>query len=201
MPKVSSSPTWRKNKPTRPNVMWGCDLRLPGTGISSSPSYEEDDSHDGNNDWASHILPYLWIGDAAAAANATKLQQHNISHVLNVSREPNSSLGSGVETLQIPICDKIAEPISESFPAVIDFIRKAKESGGSVLVHCKGGVSRSPTVVMAYLMNQYGMSYKKTMDFVMNKRPRVYPNLGFDLALMQYSEQMQQKWASPATQR
>ena len=59
------------------------------------------------------------------------------------------------------------------------FIRNALRCGGVVFVHCYGGVSRSATLVIAFLMWQYGMSMFDAMAFVRSKRSVVFPNPGF----------------------
>lgn len=45
----------------------------------------------------------------------------------------------------------------------------------SVLVHCRAGRSRSPTVIIAYLMRKYHITYEDTLKFVRTKR-RVKPS-------------------------
>ena len=48
-----------------------------------------------------------------------------------------------------------------------------------VLVHCRAGVSRSATLVIAYLMKRHGMSLDDALAHVRAKRPRIAPNEGF----------------------
>lgn len=45
----------------------------------------------------------------------------------------------------------------------------------SILVHCEAGRSRSPTIIIAYLMRKYGMNYEDSLKFVRTKR-KVKPN-------------------------
>jgi len=44
------------------------------------------------------------------------------------------------------------ENLSKYFLACNKFIKGALEQGGTVFVHCYAGVSRSATIVIAYLM-------------------------------------------------
>jgi protein-tyrosine phosphatase len=53
-------------------------------------------------------------------------------------------------------------------------------------VHCQQGVSRSPSIVIAYLIRNHGMSYESALAFVRRKRACVKPNPGFAQALVEW---------------
>ena len=48
-----------------------------------------------------------------------------------------------------------------------------------IFVHCNGGISRSATIVIAYLMLFEDLSFDDALDFVQSKRACVSPNDGF----------------------
>lgn len=48
-----------------------------------------------------------------------------------------------------------------------------------VMVHCKLGMSRSATIVVAYLMATRGMSLNTALNFAKERRIVVHPNRGF----------------------
>ncbi|KAF5373322.1 hypothetical protein D9615_007423 [Tricholomella constricta] len=50
---------------------------------------------------------------------------------------------------------------------------------GKILVHCSAAVSRSPTIVAAYLMKHCGMTLKDALGLIVRARPAVCPNSGF----------------------
>ncbi len=56
---------------------------------------------------------------------------------------------------------------------------KASPQPSRVLVHCYQGVSRSSTVVLAYLMQKFSWTLKDTWDYVKPLRPMINPNPGF----------------------
>src|SRR5581483_3655005 len=60
--------------------------------------------------------------------------------------------------LRIDISDNPISIISEYFRECIDFIENAKSENGRVYVHCIAGISRSVTIVIAYLMNSQKIS-------------------------------------------
>ena len=69
---------------------------------------------------------------------------------------------------------------------LVDFVCQAVSSGGKVVVHCLAGVSRSASVVIAYLVRERGMSLKKAHDHVIARRDVIRPNPGFWAALVEY---------------
>jgi len=64
------------------------------------------------------------------------------------------------------------------------FCHKAIQGGGCVLVHCAAGMSRSVTVVLAYLMLHGGKALLEAFALVCAARPGVWPNDGFMAALI-----------------
>jgi len=56
------------------------------------------------------------------------------------------------------------------------------------LVHCHAGVSRSTTVVVAYLMVRKRWPLQKALHFVKKKRYIVEPNFGFLEQLCQFEQ-------------
>jgi protein-tyrosine phosphatase len=55
---------------------------------------------------------------------------------------------------------------------------EAKESGAAVLVHCEYGISRSATVVIAWLIKHHGMTLKEAFEHTKAQRRVIMPNEG-----------------------
>ena len=75
----------------------------------------------------------------------------------------------------ITLNDHPSQKIEDYFESTFNIISKAEKP---ILVHCYQGISRSATIVLAYLM-QKGMTFSKAYEFVKAKRPRIQPNMGF----------------------
>lgn len=75
--------------------------------------------------------------------------------------------------------DAPQQNIIQYFDETYDFIHHILESGDKVLVHCVAGVSRSATIVTAYLMRLNDMRYKEALAMLKRVRPFVTPNQGF----------------------
>ena len=58
---------------------------------------------------------------------------------------------------------------------------------GRVLVHCQAGISRSASVVIAYLVRMYGWSVRQAYEVCYEARPYIHPNEGFVSQLELYA--------------
>lgn len=68
-------------------------------------------------------------------------------------------------------------------PKALAFLAEAERSGGNVVVYCQKGISRSPTVVAAFLMIADRLASDTAMDHLRRRRPIVNPNVHFLLQL------------------
>ena len=87
------------------------------------------------------------------------------------------------------LIDSADQDAARYFEDVTQFIGDALASGGAVLVHCSKGVSRSPTMVIAYLITREKMRYKDALARLRQKR-YVLPNEGFSEQLFRLEEQV-----------
>ncbi|CAF1439122.1 unnamed protein product [Adineta ricciae] len=77
--------------------------------------------------------------------------------------------------------------ISSHFPAALNFIHKSLQADdGAVLVHCSAGVSRSATIVAAYLMVAHQIDATEAVQRVNQARPCACPNIGFIQQLLRF---------------
>ena len=54
-----------------------------------------------------------------------------------------------------------------------------RDAGSKVFVHCKMGVSRSASTVIAHAMKDYGWTVEQGLKYVKEKRSCIRPNKGF----------------------
>merc|ERR1712228_736386 len=78
------------------------------------------------------------------------------------------------------------EPIKEFFTEATQFIHSWMSREQPVLVHCRAGVSRSASVVIAYLMEFQGYTLHDAFFLVRSHRSVITPNPGFMDQLIQY---------------
>lgn len=87
------------------------------------------------------------------------------------------------EYLHLKVKDSPKEEISRHFESVCRFIKNGLSRGEGVLVHCAFGVSRSATLVIAFLMRELRIAYFDAFSYVRRKRPVIRPNAGFQKQL------------------
>lgn len=63
-----------------------------------------------------------------------------------------------------------------TFESAVDTTRALYRRDGSVLVHCKAGISRSTTLVATTLAAEEGHQLRAALDIVHEARPRAMPN-------------------------
>lgn len=78
----------------------------------------------------------------------------------------------------IPGHDRPSWNIAVYFEQAAKFIDDAIKGGGKVFVHCVVGISRSATLVLAYLIMCRGMNAAEALTHTFKQR-RVFPNIGF----------------------
>ncbi|KIL58965.1 hypothetical protein M378DRAFT_27261 [Amanita muscaria Koide BX008] len=137
----------------------------------------------------------VYIGNLSAALSKSHCRSIGTTHVLSVCpdypstpTESNAS-ESDLETrhLTIAVHDSEYEDLLIHLPRACRFIESAVSGGGKVLVHCVMGISRSATVVAAYLMKSKGMDAVTAIRYIKQKRPQIYPNYGFVTQLIAFA--------------
>lgn len=91
-----------------------------------------------------------------------------------------------IKVHRVAVDDTDSTNIVEHFTATCDFIAEHRLHGRGVLVHCQAGVSRSTTLVAAYLMREMGLNVEQAVQKVRKVRQQVDPTDFFMLQLELY---------------
>lgn len=143
------------------------------------------------------ILPFLYLGSAYHASKCEFLANLHITALLNVSRKSSESFKDQYCYKWIPVEDSHTADISSHFQEAIDFIDYVRRMGGKILVHCEAGISRSPTICMAYLMKTKKLRLEEAFDYIKQRRSLISPNFGFMGQLLQYESEILSSTPSP----
>lgn len=104
------------------------------------------------------------------------LQENDIKSVLSLGIPPAVKF-EGVSYFFVEILDVPEFQIAGVIDKCVEVMRHHRDE--NILVHCNAGVSRSPAVVIAYLMIEEDLSFDEALDRVKTVRPCVRPNDGF----------------------
>lgn len=126
-----------------------------------------------------HIEDGVFIGDISSACNEEKLQSLGITHILTAILGVAPQYPATFIYKNVPIRDIESEDIKSHLAECIEFIDSAVASGGKILVHCVCGVSRSATIVAAWVMTKHGYSVEETIQKLKDCRECVEPNPAF----------------------
>ncbi|CAE7230727.1 DUSP16 [Symbiodinium natans] len=144
---------------------------------------------------SSEILPWLFLGGKRNLENDQEITvRTNITHVLNLAQEVN--LKADIKEIateynrerdlpfvykKLNFGDTPDQDILSELESAIEFIHEAHSSNErhNVLVNCVQGISRSASVVLAYLMKYERMSLRAAYDHVRERRAVADPRKEF----------------------
>eukprot|EP01062_Namystynia_karyoxenos_P050409 TRINITY_DN39189_c0_g1_i1.p1 TRINITY_DN39189_c0_g1~~TRINITY_DN39189_c0_g1_i1.p1 ORF type:complete len:230 (+),score=71.40 TRINITY_DN39189_c0_g1_i1:80-691(+) len=131
----------------------------------------------------------VWLGNQVAAGGMVplsdrtaqylaeckaELQRDGVTHILCFAEEL-CVFPDDFAYHQIRIADHESSELTPHFAAAFAFIDAALASGGGVLVHCNAGISRSPSLVIAWLMGHLGVGFDEAALTVLRARPCANP--------------------------
>lgn len=152
------------------------------------------------------IWQNLYLGDEHAATDKENLERLGITHILNAADGLNSVNTGAYFYKDMPIAYYGVQALDESrfnmyayfYPAAKFIKHGLSTPGGKVLVHCAMGISRAPSLVVAFLMIYADMNLVEALETVLAKRP-IYPNKGFLSQLRELDMKLAQERAGDSS--
>eukprot|EP00523_Entomoneis_sp_CCMP467_P018120 CAMPEP_0168815646 /NCGR_PEP_ID=MMETSP0726-20121227/6312_1 /TAXON_ID=265536 /ORGANISM="Amphiprora sp., Strain CCMP467" /LENGTH=393 /DNA_ID=CAMNT_0008867875 /DNA_START=1 /DNA_END=1182 /DNA_ORIENTATION=+ len=136
----------------------------------------------------------IFLGSSQSGTQSIEvLAAEGIGGIVNCTKMiPCHHRTHGIKYCQVAINDVAAADLITYLPGGTKFIRAAlQELKVSVLVHCMAGVSRSASVVLAYLIEYEEMTLQEAYVHVKQLRPLIFPNDGFFAQLLLYEKRCQ----------
>jgi len=149
------------------------------------------------------IVPRVFLGDIRASCDHEKLRDSCITHVVN-------TLGSsavrgrhfGIRYLTFEVDDVLHAQVAPFFLATATWMAAVLDAHPEhrILVHCAAGISRSSSMVIAYLMHAQRLRVTEAYQLVQAKRTIVQPNQSFRSQLCSWDEHLfaEAPWPHPA---
>ena len=137
-----------------------------------------------------YVIDRLYIGSQDSAVNLPALNECKITHILNVATVIENTFPEQYKYLNIQLLDLPQTNIRKVFSQTNEFIKQAIANNGCVLVHCNAGISRSASIVLAYLLGIHYMKYEDAYQLLKTARSMIRPNIGFVQQLKEYAAEI-----------
>lgn len=129
----------------------------------------------GEKRWNSWVISFL-----------TAVFFFSVRHILNVTREIDNFFPGMFDYCNVRVYDDEKTDLLKHWDNTFKYISRAKMEGSKVLVHCKMGISRSASVVIAYAMKANNWDFDQAIKHVKGKRNCIKPNKSFVSQLETY---------------
>ena len=137
-------------------------------------------------DYPIEIVKNLYIGSAQSVSDLNLLKSYNIKSIVNITNGVPNYFPTDFNYYNLRIGDHQSVNILEYIDYINAFIDGAIKSGGCI-IHCRKGVSRSASFILAYLVYK-GVKLIDAWNLLKLKRCIVNPNVGFKNQLILYNE-------------
>lgn len=128
------------------------------------------------------VLHCIYIGDKYSC-NETNIKKFEVNTVLTLLCEPLALERriSGIDYKFVYMLDLESQNVftSNILHKSIEFLQKCYKTNQSILIHCESGISRSSTIVTAFLMKQNNWSCQHSLEFLREKHSISRPNDSF----------------------
>lgn len=136
------------------------------------------------------IYDKLYLGNVYSSSDRELLDKLGIKSIVSIA----SNLGppkfpDTYKYTEVEIMDSSHVNILTHFDRCFKAIEEGIQAGG-VLVHCVAGMSRSATIVIAYIMKTKGLTLHQAFAHVKKCRPIAQPNFGFMKQLEQFEARL-----------
>tara|TARA_B100001996_G_C18651071_1_gene589424 strand:- start:1138 stop:1686 length:549 start_codon:yes stop_codon:yes gene_type:complete len=137
---------------------------------------------------ASNIIDNIYIGNVYDAHNIDKLNDLNIKHIISAVTGFDDIYDDTFSQLCLNLIDNESQNILRYFDITYHYIDNiitknissaSEKNKHKILIHCICGVSRSVTILLAYIIKKYNYTPKYALELVKKKRDIANPNPNF----------------------
>jgi hypothetical protein len=137
--------------------------------------------------FANQIVPNLYLGDLEFAKN----NNDKFDVIFNLSQQ-DYSVNFKTIKFDYAIYDNINEDLGPVLKEALPIINDNMKQNKKILIHCYAGLSRSASLVIAYLIKYHRTDFHFSYDFINSKRNNypIKPNIGFIKQLKDFEKQV-----------
>lgn len=131
-----------------------------------------------------NIFEFLYFGSQDVACDSNFLKVFQITDVLSIGisvpKHKNLTY-KFIQAYDIPSFN-----MQNIFDECFLYIENIRLLDRRLFIHCNAGISRSPTIIIAYIMKHLKISFEDAFKLVKNTRSIINPNAGFISQLKEY---------------
>lgn len=135
-----------------------------------------------------NVFEFLYFGSQDIACDLNILNALQITDILSVGvtvPTHKDILYKFIEVYDLPSFN-----IKNIFDECYLYIENIRLLNRRVYVHCNAGISRSPTIIMAYVMKHLKIGFEDAFNFIKETRSTINPNAGFVSQLKDYEDNL-----------
>lgn len=126
-------------------------------------------------DYTELIDNFLYLGSSQTSKNLDGLRSLHITHIVNLAGKCHypSEFTYGVFHIEDGLSNS---KLNKNLPLILQFIDQARQekSSNRVLIHCRGGISRTPFIAIVYLMHSLNMPLIEAFNRVKTVRSQAH---------------------------
>lgn len=134
------------------------------------------------------VFEFLYFGSQDIACDLNILSSLQITDILSVGVAIPTNLNfmyTFIEAYDLPTFN-----MTNIFDDCFIYIENIRLLNRRVYIHCNAGISRSPSIIIAYVMKYLKLDFKSAYKFVKNTRLTIKPNTGFISQLIDYESKL-----------
>ncbi len=132
-----------------------------------------------NTAYLIEVIPGLFLGNYKAASNEKLLSENKIEVIFNLVESLENRFPDNIVYHNFKISDSSNFTLDERVSEINVHLHNYLSNNRRVLVHCRQGISRSPSVIIAFLIKFKDFSFEQAFSFVRSKAKNIEPNFGF----------------------
>lgn len=130
------------------------------------------------------LEPNLWLYSEPVNIPLTEF---NV--VINVAKEVNIDFDVNDDTEYLKFdWEHGSQTLVEDLPNIVETMEQRLAEHKKILVHCQCGISRSATLLIAFIMYYKNIDISLAYDFVKKKSPNISPNMNLMFQLNEWGE-------------
>ena len=146
---------------------------------------------------ADNIIDNIYIGNVYDAHNIDKLNDLKIKNIISAVTGFDNIYDESFNHLSLNLIDNENQDIIHYFEITTHYIDNiisknisstSEKNTNKILIHCICGVSRSVTILLAYIIKKYNYTPQYALKIVQKKRAIAKPNENFMRQLRIYYE-------------